>query len=49
MIERWLRPADDEIDRMVYDLHGLAEDEIGIVEEQGSGNRVLRGQPEGNA
>jgi hypothetical protein len=31
-IERRIRETDRQIDRLVYDLYGLTEEEIGIVE-----------------
>ena len=32
VIERQIKADDDEIDRLVYELYGLSEDEVGIVE-----------------
>ena len=34
-IERMIASTDDEIDRLVYELYGLTEEEIGIVEGKG--------------
>ena len=34
-IQRQIDATDAEIDRLVYDLYGLTEEEIKIVEEQG--------------
>jgi hypothetical protein len=33
LYERQIRIVDKQIDRLVYDLYGLTEEEIGIVEE----------------
>ena len=33
VIERQIEATDREIDRLVYDLYGLSDDEIKIVEE----------------
>jgi hypothetical protein len=33
VIERRIEATDREIDRLVYDLYGLSDDEIKIVEE----------------
>jgi hypothetical protein len=33
VIERQIEATDREIDRLVYELYGLSEDEIAIVEE----------------
>ena len=33
LYERQIRIVDAQIDRLVYDLYGLTEEEIGIVEK----------------
>lgn len=33
VVERQIKATDDEIDRLVYDLYGLTEEEIKIAEE----------------
>lgn len=33
VIERQIAATDEEIDRLIYDLYGLTDDEIKIVEE----------------
>ena len=33
VLERQIAATDAEIDRLVYDLYGLTEDEIALVEE----------------
>ena len=33
VIERQIKATDDEIDRLVYDLYGLTDEEIKIVEK----------------
>ena len=32
MLQRQIAATDRQIDRLVYELHGLTEEEIGIVE-----------------
>ena len=32
LFERQIKIVDAQIDRLVYDLHGLTEEEIGVVE-----------------
>ena len=34
MIQRQIESTDAEIDRLVYDLYGLTESEIAIVEQE---------------
>jgi hypothetical protein len=34
LYERQIKFVDAQIDRLVYDLYGLTEEEIGIVEEE---------------
>jgi uncharacterized coiled-coil protein SlyX len=34
-ISETIRQTDEEIDKMVYELYGLTEEEIGIVEGRG--------------
>jgi len=33
VLERQIKQTDDEIDRLVYELYGLTEEDIRIVEE----------------
>ena len=33
LLERRIRTTDDQIDALVYELYGLTEDEIAIVEQ----------------
>ena len=33
--ERQMKIVDEQIDRLVYDLYGLTEEEIKVVEESG--------------
>ena len=35
LYERQIKMVDAQIDRLVYDLYGLTEEEIGIVEGKG--------------
>jgi len=34
MFERQVAATDEEVDRLVYELYGLSEEEIAIVEER---------------
>jgi len=36
LYERQIRVVDTQIDRLVYDLYGLTEEEIKVVEENGA-------------
>jgi len=48
-VQRQTAATDNQIDRLVYELYGLTDEEIRIVEEatgQGEGPR-LRSRPEG--
>ena len=34
MLQRQIDATDKQIDRLVYELYGLTDEEIGIIEEQ---------------
>ena len=40
LLERQIAATDDEIDRLVYELYGLTEEEIRIVEEATGGKKI---------
>jgi len=35
LLQREITPTDNQIDKLVYELYGLSDDEIGIVEGAG--------------